>query len=96
MPTMLSYSAQTARTTRAAPSICRYVWRSKGAGEGANYTRRRLPVELVYVEEFERIDQAFIREKQVQNWSRANKRALIAGECNQLPRLAKKVNWRRG
>lgn len=65
------------------------------AGEGANYTRRRLPVELVHVEEFERLDQAFAREKQVQNWSRAKKQALISGECNQLPRLAKKVNWRR-
>ncbi len=26
------------------------------AGEGANHTRKRLPVELVYFEEFQRID----------------------------------------
>lgn len=29
-------------------------------GEGANHTANRLPVELVYVEEFHRIDGAFI------------------------------------
>lgn len=32
-------------------------------GEGANHTKKRLPVELVYYEEFERIDKAFYREK---------------------------------
>ena len=36
------------------------------AGEGANHTKKRLPVELVYFEEFKRIDEAFYREKQVQ------------------------------
>ena len=36
------------------------------SGEGANYTRRRLPIELVYFEEFNRISDAFFREKQVQ------------------------------
>jgi putative endonuclease len=35
-------------------------------GEGANYTRKRLPVRLIYYEEFSRIDDAFQREKQVQ------------------------------
>lgn len=63
------------------------------AGEGARYTAKRLPVKLVYVEEFERIDQAFTREKQVQRWSQPKKRALIEGETNQLPALAKKKNW---
>jgi len=49
-------------------------------GEGANHTKKRLPVELVYFEEFERIDKAFYREKQVQGWSRKKKEALIKGE----------------
>jgi len=35
-------------------------------GEGANHTKSRLPVVLVYYEEFDRIDHAFNREKQVQ------------------------------
>ena len=60
------------------------------AGEGANYTKKRLPVELVYSEEYDRIDMAFYREKQLQNWSRKKKEALIAGETNLIPILAKK------
>jgi putative endonuclease len=58
-------------------------------GEGANHTKERLPVKLVYVEEFERIDEAFYREKQVQGWSRKKKEALIKGEHNKLPELSK-------
>jgi predicted GIY-YIG superfamily endonuclease len=38
-------------------------------GEGAHFTRKHLPVVLVYYETYERIDQAFYREKQVQGWS---------------------------
>jgi putative endonuclease len=47
------------------------------AGEGANYTAKRLPVKLIYFEEFEHVALAFYREKQVQGWSRAKKEALI-------------------
>jgi putative endonuclease len=57
-------------------------------GEGANHTKERLPVELVYVEEYDRIDKAFYREKQIQNWSRSKKEALIAGDINKLQELA--------
>jgi putative endonuclease len=58
-------------------------------GDGANYTRKRRPVKLVYFEEFERIDDAFFREKQVQGWSRKKKEALINGDYEKLPALAK-------
>ncbi len=34
------------------------------AGEGSNHTKKHLPVELVYYEEYQRIDEAFYREKQ--------------------------------
>jgi len=44
------------------------------AGEGANHTRKRLPVKLLYYEEYARIDQAFYREKQIQGWSREKKK----------------------
>ena len=57
-------------------------------GEGAKHTRGRLPVELVYFEEFERIDNAFYREKQVQGWSRKKKEALIEGNHHLLPSLS--------
>jgi len=59
------------------------------AGEGANFTRKNLPVKLVYYEEFQQIDQAFYREKQIQGWSRAKKEALIKGEHNKLPGLSR-------
>ena len=59
------------------------------AGEGAKHTQHRLPVELVYYEEYDRIDHAFYREKQVQGWSRVKKEALINGDHDLLPELAK-------
>ena len=58
------------------------------SGIGANHTRKRLPVKLVYYEKYERIDHAFYREKQVQGWRRAKKDALIRGELHQLPALS--------
>ena len=57
-------------------------------GEGANHTKNRLPVKLVYVEQFTRIDHAFYREKQIQGWSRKKKEALIEGRENELPQLS--------
>ncbi|NND77880.1 MAG: GIY-YIG nuclease family protein [Flavobacteriales bacterium] len=57
-------------------------------GMGSNHTKKRLPVELVYVEEFQRIDEAFYREKQIQGWNRAKKEALINGQHNILPKLS--------
>ena len=61
-------------------------------GLGAVFTKKRLPIKLVYCEEFERIDEAFYREKQVQGWSRAKKEALIQGQYDLLPKLAKTRN----
>jgi len=63
-------------------------------GEGANYTKKRLPVELVYFEEYSSIADAFYREKQVQGWSKKKKEALINGEYEDLKHLAKKV-WKK-
>ncbi len=57
-------------------------------GEGANHTKKRLPVKLVYYEKFDRIDKAFYREKQVQGWSRKKKEALINREYGKLPELS--------
>lgn len=61
-------------------------------GEGANHTKKRLPVKLVYFEEYQRIDEAFYREKQVQGWSRKKKEALINGTFNYLQNLAECTN----
>lgn len=62
------------------------------AEEGANYTKKYLPVELVYFEEFQRIDDAFNKEKQIQSWSRKKKEALINGEFEKLPKLSECKN----
>lgn len=58
-------------------------------GLGAAYTRRRRPVRVVWSAEFERISEAYWYEKQVQNWSRAKRKALIAGKFDDLPGLAR-------
>lgn len=59
-------------------------------GMGAAYTRDRLPVRLVWCEEFENVGLAFAREKQIQNWSRAKRVALVEQRYADLPDLAKK------
>ncbi len=59
-------------------------------GRGARYTTRRLPVNLVCSEEYSRVAEAFEREKQIQNWSRSKREALINGNRDSLPKLAKK------
>jgi len=57
-------------------------------GVGANHTRKHLPVKLIYYEVYQRIDQAFYREKQIQGWSRKKKEALMNGEPHLLPKLS--------
>ena len=61
-------------------------------GEGAAYTKHRLPVKLVYSEECQSIKEAFLREKQVQGWSRKKREALINNRHELLPELSKRKN----
>jgi putative endonuclease len=68
------------------------------AGLGSNHTRKFGPVELIYFEEFDRIDFAFNREKQIQGWSRKKKEALIESRKKDLKWLAECKNgshWNR-
>jgi putative endonuclease len=60
-------------------------------GKGSVYTSGRLPVKLVYCEEYDRVADAFYREKQVQGWTRRKREALINGTPELLPALAKKI-----
>ena len=53
-------------------------------GQGANHTKNRLPVELIYFEIYPRIDFAYFREKQIQGWSRRKKEALMEKQFFQL------------
>ena len=59
-------------------------------GIGSKYTARRRPVKLVFSQEFASIADAYEREKQVQSWSRAKREALIRGDYDALPDLARK------
>jgi len=62
------------------------------SGKGANHTKKRLPVKLIYLEEFQRIDDAFYREKQIQGWSRKKKEALIKQNLDDLKKLSECMN----
>ena len=58
--------------------------------EGAAYTRRRRPVQLVWAAEYASVAEAFAYEKQIQGWSRKKREALIRGEFDHLPGLARR------
>jgi predicted GIY-YIG superfamily endonuclease len=57
---------------------------------GAVYTRRRRPVELVWSAWYDRIEDAYAFEKQLQGWSRRKREALIRGEYDALPALSRR------
>ena len=65
------------------------VWQHS-TGEGSKYTSSRLPIELVFAEEFTRVTDAYAREKQLQGWSRKKREALIAQRYEDLPSLSRK------
>ena len=75
----------------------RRLW-EHNEGLGSRYTRRpgRRPVTLVWSHACDRIEDAFAFEKQLQGWSRAKREALIAGDYEALPALAKKDFSKRG
>ena len=59
------------------------------SGAFGGYTARRRPVKLVFHEEFDRITGAIAAERQLKNWSRAKKEALVRGDFGALRALAK-------
>ena len=67
----------------------RRLWKHN-EGTGSKYTARRRPVKLVFAAEFPPIAEAYEREKQVQGWGRAKREALIHGDYDALPALARK------
>ena len=60
------------------------------AGRFLGYTSKRLPVELIWHQPFDRITDAIAAERQVKGWARAKKEALVRGEYDLLPDLAKR------
>ena len=55
-----------------------------------SYTYSRRPLGLVYYCEFTNPNVAIATEKRFKKWSKAKKKALINGEFEKLPNLAKK------
>ncbi|MGO4255632.1 GIY-YIG nuclease family protein [Marmoricola sp. RAF53] len=58
------------------------------AGVGAEYTRRRRPVELAWSAHFDSVAEAYSFEKRVQGWSRRKREALMEGRYDDLPGLS--------
>ena len=63
------------------------------SGIGCVYTAKRLPVQLVWSQEFATRDEAKAAEARLKNWSRAKKQALIRGDFKAISALAKKKDW---
>jgi len=55
------------------------------------YTADKRPLQLVFYAEFTDINLAIEKEKQIKKWSRSKKEALINGDYDNLPNLAKKI-----
>jgi predicted GIY-YIG superfamily endonuclease len=58
------------------------------SGECRGYTAARLPVSLVWSQEFATREEALAAERQIKGWSRAKKEALIAGDWKRVQQLA--------
>ena len=61
------------------------------AGLGGQYTAARLPVTLMWSEEFPSRDEALAAERQIKGWTRAKKEALISGDWDSLKQASKKT-----
>ena len=59
-------------------------------GECGGFTASRLPVELVWTQEFASRIEALAAERQIKGWRQAKKEALIASDWAQLSMLTKK------
>jgi putative endonuclease len=60
-------------------------------GHYANaWTAARRPVALAFSEVFESITDAIAAERRIKGWSRAKKEAVIAGDWDKLPWLARR------
>jgi putative endonuclease len=58
------------------------------AGTFPGYTSTRRPVQLLFSQQFSRLDDAISAERQIKRWSRAKKLALAAGDLAMLHKLA--------
>lgn len=58
------------------------------AGLGARYTARRLPVKLVYIENFTEPREALVRERELRDLSKREFEAILTSDSNRLEHAA--------
>lgn len=61
---------------------------------GDSYVDRRRPVELVWAQECEHIEDAYVLEHKIKGWRREKKFALIEGRYPDLPALSRSGSHR--
>jgi len=61
-------------------------------GEIEGYTSTRLPVKLLFSEEFPTRDEALACEQQIKGWSRRKKEAMMQGDWAEVSRLARRYH----
>ena len=59
------------------------------AGQGCDWTKRRLPVELVWTDSTSTREEALAFERRIKGWTRAKKEALIVGDWKRIGLLAR-------
>ena len=57
---------------------------------GGSYTSIRLPIEVVYIQDFATKTEALVIERKLKGWSRNKKEAFLNNDWNKLSQLAKK------
>jgi putative endonuclease len=70
------------------------VWEHQAGHYTTAWTKDRRPVELVWTEHFDQITDAIAAERRIKGWRRDKKEALIRGDYNALPWLAKRSGVR--
>jgi predicted GIY-YIG superfamily endonuclease len=60
------------------------------SGEITGYTSSKLPIKLVFSEEFPSREEALVSERRIKGWSRKKKEALIKGNWNEISKLAQR------
>ena len=59
-------------------------------GKGCAYTKTRLPIKVVYVQDFMTRDEAINAEQQLKGWSRRKKEAFIRNDWKTIKELSNK------
>lgn len=63
--------------------------RQHDCGTADSYTSRRKPLQLLHAEEFESRYEALAMERKLKGWSKAKKLAYVAGDWDEVGRLAR-------